>query len=240
MPLTPFDPTVPADTSAESGGAAAIRSLTQLIKDFLTVSFNMSTGALNASAVPNGLPVGGSTGQVLAKTSGTNYATNWTTPGTVVTGMIFQWPLGSPPTGYIVCDGSTPLIATYPTLAGLLGTTYGGNGVTTFGLPDFRGRVPVGLGTGTAHGATAWTLGRQLGEETHLMTTPEMPAHIHNALTAHGSSADNSDPGSLICTAATEDNGPQTFTSSATGSTGGVAEFNVLQPSLGIQFIIKT
>lgn len=238
MPLTPFDPTVPADTDAVSGGAAAIRNLTQLIKDFLSVSFNMSTGAINAAAVPNGLPVGGTTGQVLAKTSGVNYATNWVTPGTVTTGMIFMYSLGSPPVGYLSCDGSTPLIATYPTLAALLGTTYGGNGVTTFGLPDCRGRGPVGIGTGTAPGATAWTLGRLTGEETHTLTTPEIPAHTHGVSGNWGSGGETAGDNPLYYDDATGPVSIQVWP--PTGSTGGGGAHNNLQPSIGLAFIIKT
>lgn len=238
MPLTPFDPTQPADNSAVSGGAAAIRSLTQLILSFLTVSFDLTTGLLKASAVPNGVTVPyGVPGSVYTST-GVATPPSWVVPGTLGLGMIIQYALGGPPAGFLNCDGSQPLIATYPALGAFLGTTYGGNGVTTFGLPDFRGRVPVGIGTGTGGAATAWTLNRQTGEETHTLTVAELASHTHPSFAAHGSSADNSDIGTLICTASTEDNGVQTFVGIVGASGGGGAHQN-LQPSIGINFIIK-
>lgn len=91
------------------------------------------------------------------------------------------------PSGYLLCDGSVLLVADYPKLAALLGSTYGGNGTTTFGLPDFRGRTGVGVGTGTASTATAHTLGQKAGAETVTLGTTHIPAHTHGSESLKGS-----------------------------------------------------
>ena len=98
----------------------------------------------------------------------------------------------SPPTGWLLCDGTTASRTTYSNLFSVIGTTYGvGDGSTTFGLPDMRGRVPMGAGTGNqlnasgsgaitgGTGMTARTAGAFGGEETHLLTSAEIPAHSH-------------------------------------------------------------
>lgn len=65
----------------------------------------------------------------------------------VETGSINLWPFATPPSGYLLCDGSVKNIVDYPVLAALCGTAFGGDGTTTFGLPDLRGRLPLGVST---------------------------------------------------------------------------------------------
>jgi len=81
------------------------------------------------------------------------------------------------PTNWAFCDGSVLNISSNPTLYSLLGTTYGGDGTTTFALPDLRGRVPVHFGQLT--GGSYYTLGNQGGSETHTLTLNELPSHSH-------------------------------------------------------------
>src|SRR3954447_3636441 len=76
------------------------------------------------------------------------------------------------PHGWALCDGQFLPINQNQALFSLLGTTYGGDGRTTFALPDLRSRVPVGFGS-------SFTLGERLGEEAHTLTMSEMPQHIH-------------------------------------------------------------
>lgn len=98
----------------------------------------------------------------------------------------------SAPTGWLLCNGTTASRTTYSNLYSVIGTTYGvGDGSTTFGLPDMRGRVPMGAGTGNqlnasgsgaitgGTGMTARTAGAFGGEETHLLSSAEIPAHSH-------------------------------------------------------------
>jgi len=83
------------------------------------------------------------------------------------------------PRGWAFCDASILAISTNTALFSLLGTTYGGNGTTTFGLPDFRGRSPVGMGQGP--GLTNITQGEMSGAENVTILSTQMPAHTHLA-----------------------------------------------------------
>jgi microcystin-dependent protein len=90
------------------------------------------------------------------------------------------------PRGWSLCNGQTLSISQYAALFSLLGTTYGGNGVSTFQLPNMQSRVPMHFGNGA--GLTPRVLGEQGGEENHTLLTTEMAAHNHiaNASTAAG------------------------------------------------------
>ena len=84
------------------------------------------------------------------------------------------------PNGWLACNGASLPISQYDVLFTLIGTTYGGDGVTTFCPPDLRGRVPISQGTGG--GLTPRTLGEISGEESHTLLFPEMPSHGHALL----------------------------------------------------------
>src|SRR5262245_26202423 len=83
------------------------------------------------------------------------------------------------PLGWATCDGQLLPISQYTALFSLLGTTYGGDGVTNFALPDLRGRVPMHPGQGP--GLSPRTLGEKAGTETVTLTTAQLPAHNHAA-----------------------------------------------------------
>ena len=84
---------------------------------------------------------------------------------------------GFPPAGWASCDGQLLPINQNQALFALLGTSYGGDGRTTFALPDLRGRMPVHQGAGFVTGARG-------GESTHVLTVAEIPAHNHVARAA--------------------------------------------------------
>ncbi len=95
------------------------------------------------------------------------------------------------PRNWAFCDGSIIPISQNTALFSILGTTYGGNGQTTFALPDLRGRSAVGFGQGP--GLSAWDLGEVQGTPTTTMTVLQMPMHTHPVMAniADGSGTEN-------------------------------------------------
>jgi len=80
------------------------------------------------------------------------------------------------PAGWAFCDGRLLQISQYDALFALIGTTYGGDGVQTFGLPDLRGRLPVHQGTSSQG---TYLIGQLAGTETVTLTTSQIPSHSH-------------------------------------------------------------
>ena len=99
------------------------------------------------------------------------------------------WAGNFAPKGWALCNGQLLPIAQNQALFSLLGTMYGGNGQTTFALPDMRGRTPMHFGQGP--GLSARALGERPGEEAHTLVLAEMASHTHTArgTTAFGTSA---------------------------------------------------
>jgi microcystin-dependent protein len=98
------------------------------------------------------------------------------------------------PKGYQTCQGQILSIATNTALFSLLGTIYGGNGQTTFALPDLQGRAAVGQGQGP--GLPSYTMGEKAGNTTVTILTSNMPAHIHTLNAARVSVRASSSPAS--------------------------------------------
>lgn len=92
-------------------------------------------------------------------------------------GEIYMGGMNFAPNGFMSCSGQLLPINTYAALFSLLGTTFGGNGVNNFALPDLRGRMPMGQGSGP--GLTPHNMGEISGQETVTLTTNELPAHNH-------------------------------------------------------------
>src|SRR5690242_20599428 len=84
------------------------------------------------------------------------------------------------PAGWMLCEGQTLPISENETLFQLIGTTYGGDGETTFNLPDMQGRIPIHQGTGG--GLSTYVIGQKAGVETVTLTTSQIPQHNHQAL----------------------------------------------------------
>jgi microcystin-dependent protein len=110
-------------------------------------------------------------------------------------GEIRLFPYTFAPVGWQACDGSQLSIANYEVLYTLLGTSYGGNGVTTFGVPDLRGRVPMHQGQGT--GLSPRILGQLAGTESVQLLLNQIPAHTHT-MSATSSPASSNAPGSTF------------------------------------------
>tara|TARA_B100000809_G_C15095334_1_gene514773 strand:+ start:1208 stop:1723 length:516 start_codon:yes stop_codon:yes gene_type:complete len=93
-------------------------------------------------------------------------------------GQVIMFAGNFAPRGWLFCEGQLLPIAQNQTLFSLLGTVYGGDGRSTFGLPDLRGRVPMGAGNGP--GLSPRTAGQKFGEEQHTLIDTEIPAHNHS------------------------------------------------------------
>jgi microcystin-dependent protein len=148
-----------------------------------------------------------------------------------------------PPQGWAFCDGSLQSIAENDALFALIGTTYGGDGQTSFALPDLRGRLPVHQGAGTDQ---TYTLGEAGGVETVTLTTQQIPAHAH-AFMGSSDTASTTGPtgavpatmGSVTTFAYGADLPPAAFAPSMVAQAGGSQPHDNLQPYLVVSFIIS-
>lgn len=113
-------------------------------------------------------------------------------------GQIEAFAFGYAPRGWMACQGQVLAINQYQALFSLLGTTFGGNGTSTFALPDLRGRVAMGQGNG--NGLTLRIIGQSLGEDTHTILLSETPNHTHSVFTAPNASTENNvdTPGNTV------------------------------------------
>jgi microcystin-dependent protein len=99
------------------------------------------------------------------------------------------------PNGWLACDGSSLQISNYQPLYTVIGTTYGGDGITTFNVPDLRGRVPIHEGQG--QGLPPYILGQIGGEDQHTLINNELPVHSHG-LTSSSSTTTTPTPGNTV------------------------------------------
>jgi microcystin-dependent protein len=99
-------------------------------------------------------------------------------------GVIIPWAPNFAPRNWAFCDGQLLPIASFTALFSILGTTYGGDGRTTFALPDLRGRVAVQPGHGP--GLSNYVLGQRLGVESVTLMENELPAHEHSQISSPG------------------------------------------------------
>ena len=144
------------------------------------------------------------------------------------------------PDGWMYCNGLLIRISKYPELFSVIGNTYGGDGRTSFALPDLRGRVPMGEGAGA--GLTNRLLGQEGGAETVTLTESQLPAHDHT-LRATNSNATQTSPASNILARASTPQYLNATTSvimgtDSIGSTGGNAPHANVQPFSVLHFII--
>lgn len=143
------------------------------------------------------------------------------------------------PVGWALCDGQLLSIAQNTALFSLLGTTYGGDGVRTFALPDLRGRVPVHQGQGP--GLSPYNTGQAAGSETVTLTTNQMPTHTHQA-NASSSGATQPTPQGNVWAASRTDLYNATpnaaMSTQAIGTAGGSQPHPNIQPYLCVNFII--
>lgn len=146
------------------------------------------------------------------------------------TGTVIMFAGNTPPTGYLTCNGQAVSRTTYATLYSVIGVAFGaGDGSTTFNVPQMGGNVPAGYKSGDPNFGN---LGGQVGEATHLLTINEMPSHTH-AIDARSLSNDVAGSFNTNRIGATD-------TTTNTYSAGGSVAHNNIQPSLTLNFYIKT
>ncbi|MEW4924615.1 tail fiber protein [Algibacter sp. 2305UL17-15] len=158
------------------------------------------------------------------------------------------------PRSWAFCDGQLIAVSQNTALFSILGTTYGGDGRTTFALPDLRGRAPIGPGTGP--GLPTYRLGERGGISTNILNTTQIPSHTHTGVAnvSSGNATQNSaTSGASIATPGT--GGGRNFTPTAgfntstpdvplnansvvVGNTGGNQPVNNMQPFLASYYII--
>lgn len=146
------------------------------------------------------------------------------------------------PKGWATCDGQLLSIAQNSALFAILGTTFGGDGRTTFALPDLRGRVPLHPGSGP--GLSAYTLGQVAGVESVTLQVPQLPAHNHTFATPCSDGAPST-PSPVGAVSANQDqtpfyaaSGSAAMAPSVSSLAGGGQGHENRQPLLAINFII--
>lgn len=162
-------------------------------------------------------------------------------------GTIWMYGGSTAPGGWLICNGANVSRSTYADLFAVIGTDFGNTGGagTTFNVPDFRSRVPVGVGQGDGGGSSGttgtnptggstlrnWLRAAWFGEDSHQLTEPEMPAHSHT-VTGPNNIVNNSAGGAQPMV--------QSLTTRTTSTTGSSQPHNNIQAGLGVNFIIKT
>jgi len=148
------------------------------------------------------------------------------------------------PQGWALCDGQLLSIAQNTALFSLLGTYYGGDGQTTFALPDLRGRLPMHTGSGPGPGLSPRSLGEQGGSEAVTLISTQMPAHTHS-LQVDSANGTTASPGGALL--ARDPSGTPAYGVNATGalspqaiaSAGGSQPHQNMPPFLAINYCIS-
>ncbi len=147
------------------------------------------------------------------------------------------------PAGWMFCDGQLLPISENETLFQLIGTTYGGDGESTFALPDLRGRLPIHFGSST--GGSTYILAETGGVEEVTLTTNQIPSHTHTVLGSTGIASNPTPNGLTFATASggdvynTNPGTPQSLFASTVSSIGGSQPHTNFQPYLCVSFIIS-
>lgn len=190
------------------------------------------TGATASSAGTAGLvpaPAAGDENKALKGDGTWGEVAGGVSGDTLPIGAIVEWSHETAPVNWLLLNGQAVSRTEYSELFELYGVNYGeGDGSTTFNLPDYRTRVPVGYSAGDD---TFNTLGKTGGEKKHLLTTAEMPNHAHTLSAYYGTAAGGS--------AAMGSNSTGTPGTASTNAVGGSQAHNNIQPYIVTNFIIK-
>jgi microcystin-dependent protein len=241
-----------ANALLPASGGTGITSLGTGVATFLgtpssanlaaAVTDETGTGSLVFAASPtlSGTPLAPT---AAVGTNTTQIATTAFVQAAGLVGEIKMWGTASAPTGYLLCDGSSVSTTTYAALFAVIGYTFGGSGAS-FTLPDYRGKMPIGVSgsyalASTGGAATTTLITANLPSHTHSITDP---GHTHG-LTNLATASDTVSGGGI--TIQTRTNSPNTTNSATTGitatdATGSGTAATTISPYLAINFIIKT
>lgn len=162
-------------------------------------------------------------------------------------GEIRMFAFGRATPNWQACDGSLLPISEFDALFALIGTTYGGDGQTTFGVPDLRGRLPIHQGQGP--GLSNYIIGQRAGTETVTVLPTQMPAHTHTLVTTSGAASALTPANTLLPGSVS---GDTFYVSDITGATvlamsaqstsiaGGSQPHENCMPTLTVQYCIAT
>jgi microcystin-dependent protein len=256
-------PVVIVTTTINAGATGIVKSSGHVV---VKVQNAVARGdLLRTSATPGALEkatneeytVGYATTAFAGPGNGTVEAYMWGQTSVSLTGSLQMWGSTSTPFGWLLCDGTAVSRATYSDLFALVGTSFGvGDGSTTFNLPNFKSRMAIGLDAGDAN---MDTIGEQGGSKTKTISTPNLPSHTHTTPNhthttpahSHNTTISTADGVGSIhpATAAASDNAPFSTATDGGGTTGTAAPttdatgsgtaFDVLNPFMAVNFVIK-
>ena len=180
--------------------------------------------------------------------------------GGTITGEVKMWATGTAPTGYLLCDGSLVSRTTYALLFSVIGTTFGpGDSSTTFNLPNFRDRMPVGAGISYSANTTGGSKDSILVSHSHTASVTD-PGHFHYLVSGSTSNATDPSPSNYLTISGNRGGGvygyslcaeaPTPVNGKSESKTAGITVANDTQgtsatganlpPYIGIHFIIRT
>ena len=225
-----------------TGNPLKIVKGTEIDTEFNNIAVSSATKADLLSPVFTGTPTAptAASGTSTTQLATTAFATASISP---FTGSMLMWPTATAPSGFLLCNVALVSRSTYAALFAIVGTIFGsGDGSTTFTLPDYRDRMPIGAGTTYAAAVTGGSKDAIVVSHTHTGTTDTAGTHAHTYRIGAAGSFNNSaaDGNGSSGSAATTDSAGShnhAFTTASTGSSGTNAN---LPPYLGIFFIIKT
>lgn len=154
------------------------------------------------------------------------------------------------PVGWAFCSGQILPISEYATLFNLIGTTYGGDGQSTFALPDLQGRIPVHAGQGPGLSQN-YVLAEKAGVETVTLTSQQIPNHTHTPQISNAPGSTYAPTGSTVLANSNSTsvnvykspadlaNGQVVLNTASIGPTGGSRPHDNLQPTLAVSYIIS-
>jgi len=155
-------------------------------------------------------------------------------------GQICLFAFDFAPTGWALCDGQTLNISSNNALFQLIGTTYGGDGVKTFRLPDLRGRAPICYGQ--SNSPTYYSIGEQFGSEQCYILHRNLPAHAHQIFADTGTGTQDSPQGNVMANEGNAQYKLYSNTNNAfmypTGAVGNNVPIDIRQPSIALNYCI--